>query len=333
MHIVLLCGGAGKRLWPLSGDVRSKVFLPLLSDGQGGKCSMLQHVWRQLQEAGLADVTCASVVGEQEAMLYSQLARKIPVIVEPERRDTFPSVALAAAHLHAVRGVRGEEVICVLPADAYTDASFFARIKQLESIVQHTGADLALIGVQPTYPSDQHGYLVPKSTEQEAGQSGHVTIQSFVEKPDKTLAAKLMTQGAVWNCGVFAFRLGRMLDWLEERNLPLDDQALARQFSKLPKTSFDVEVAEKTSSIVALVHDGSWQDLGTWSALTEQLDRPVVGQGSMSNDSHNTHVINELDIPVNVVGLSNVVVVIGRDGILIADKAASGRIKDMLDRQ
>lgn len=334
MHIVLLCGGAGKRLWPLSGEVRSKVFLPLLPDGRGGKLSMLQHVWRQLQRAGLADRTCASVVGEeQKALLYSQLDREIPAIVEPERRDTFPSVALAAVYLHDVRGVGADEVVCVLPADAYADATFFASITQLEKVLLTSGADLALIGVKPSHPSDQHGYVVPEKSDTDTEKSKCTNIQSFVEKPDKTLAAKLITQGALWNCGVFVFRLERMLQWLKDRSLPREYRTMIQQFRKMPKTSFDVEIAEKTTSIVAHVHDGSWQDLGTWQALAEQLDGPMLGQGSISEDSRHTHVINELDIPVRVIGLSNVVVVVGRAGILITDKSASGRIKDILDQQ
>lgn len=105
---------------------------------------------------------------------------------------------------------------------------------------------------------------------------------------------------------------------------------LSQRFTELPNTSFDYELAENSQSMVALVYDGIWKDLGTWQSLTGELDRSVIGQGSISEDAQNIHLINELDIPAYVIGLSNVIVAIGKEGILVADKRASGKIKEMI---
>lgn len=324
MHIVLLCGGAGKRLWPLSTDERSKPFLPLLPDGCGGRCSMIQRIWGQMERAGLAGRAYAAIVRQQRALLDSQLEGALPAIVEPERRDTFPSIALSAVWLHSVREAGREEVACVLPADTYADDAYFQRIQQLESALDESGAALALIGVKPAYPSEEHGYLITGKS----GEDGKiVTVERFVEKPDKRLAEQLIERHALWNSGVFAFRLGMMLDWLEERGFPLDYEALVQRFAELPKTSFDYEVAEKTASRIALIHEGQWKDLGTWPSLAEELGCAVIGQGSISEEAKNSHVINEGNIPAVVLGLSNVIVVIGKNGILVADKEASRKIK------
>jgi len=333
MRIILLCGGAGKRLWPLSGDARSKLFLQLLPDGQGGRCSMLQRIWRQLRKTGMAEFACLAVVRDQETLLRRQLGDGLPVIVEPERRDTFPSVALSAAYLHSVLGAGREEVVCILPADTYTEDAFFRHVRHLEKTLTDTGAELALIGVKPSFPSGEYGYLVPAAGSGNTGSGNKpelVAIQSFVEKPDETRAKLLIGQHALWNCGVFAFRLGLMLEWLEKRDLPRDYAELSRRFSELPNTSFDYELAERSKSMVALVYEGMWKDLGTWQSLTGEMDRAVIGQGVVSEDARNVHVINELDIPVYVIGLSDVIVAISDEGILVADKRMSGKIKEMI---
>lgn len=333
MHIILLCGGAGKRLWPLSGVNRSKLFLRLLPDGQGGRCSMLQRIWRQLQRTGLADFACLAVVRDQETLLRRQLGDGLPVIVEPERRDTFPSVALSAAYLHSVRGAGKEDVVCVMPADTYTEDAFFRHVRHLEKALTDTGAELALIGVKPSFPSGEYGYLVPAAGSGNTGSADEpklAAVQSFVEKPDETKAKQLIGQHALWNCGVFAFRLGLMLEWLDKHHLPRDYAELSQRFSELPNISFDYEVAERSESMVALVYDGMWKDLGNWQSLTGEMDRAVIGQGVVSEDARNVHVINELDIPVYVIGLSDVIVAITGEGMLVADKRMSGKIKEMI---
>ncbi|RYM05006.1 cupin domain-containing protein [Sporolactobacillus sp. THM7-7] len=326
MRLVLLSGGSGKRLWPLSNDARSKQFLRVLENDQKQLSSMVQRVFGQLREVGLAASTVIATGKGQVEMLEDQLGKDVPLIVEPERRDTFPAIALAASYLYSLTDVRLDDVVAVLPVDPYVDTGFFKRIQDLEKLVKESGADLALMGVKPTYPSEKYGYIVPEKGEKK----DYITVDHFTEKPEEKLARKLIGDSALWNCGVFAFRLDYIISRLEALGLPLNYEELSHQFGKLPKISFDYAVVEKAKNIVALPYDGFWKDLGTWNTLTEEMATRQIGKGIISSDSKNTHLINELDLPVTVLGVSNAVVAVSPDGILVADKEESPRVKEVM---
>lgn len=327
MKLVLLSGGSGKRLWPLSNDARSKQFLKLLKNKEDQLESMVQRVWAQLKEVGLDRSTIIATGKSQIDMIQNQLGNEVPIIVEPERRDTFPAIALAASYLFSVQKAGLDETVAILPVDPFVEVQFFEKIKQLETVINETMADLVLIGVKPTYPSEKYGYIIPV---QENTNNKYFKVDSFKEKPSENLASTLIAQNALWNCGVFAFKLGNILALLRNKGLPTDYYSLLKIFNLLPKISFDYEVVEKASQIVALPYDGYWKDLGTWNTLTEQIDLPIIGRGIVSEDCENTHVINELDIPITVLGLSNVVVAASPDGIVVTDKEASPKIKDVV---
>lgn len=326
MKLVLLSGGSGKRLWPLSNDARSKQFLKVLDNGNGEQESMVQRVWRQITASGLGKSAVIATGGGQLDMIQSQLGNDVPVVVEPERRDTFPAIALAASYLHSVQAVDPGEAVVVMPVDPYVEVNFFEVVKQLEGVLQVSGAELALIGVKPTYPSEKYGYIVPDKP----SETGFIKVSHFAEKPSERQARELIAMNALWNCGVFAFRLGHILALLQDKGFPVEHKELLRNYGKLPKISFDYEVVEKAGNIVAVQYDGSWKDLGTWNTLTEEIANQVIGNGIVSGDCSNTHVINELDIPVTVLGLSNIVVAASPDGLLVTDKAASPRVKELV---
>ncbi|MCI1859239.1 MAG: cupin domain-containing protein [Sporolactobacillus sp.] len=325
MHLVLLSGGSGKRLWPLSNDARSKQFLRVLEDGGNHLSSMVQRVFGQLKTIGLGGSTVIATGRAQVEMLQNQLGGGVPLIVEPERRDTFPAIALAATYLYSMMNAGLDEVVAVLPVDPYVETSFFRRILDLAPLVEKTNADLALMGVKPTFPSEKYGYIVPKNS-----QEGYIKVDHFTEKPQQELAKRLIAQSALWNCGVFAFRLRYVVKKVEALGLPLNYEELRKQFSKLPKISFDYAVVEKAKNIVALPYDGDWKDLGTWNTLTEEMATNQIGKGIISEDSQNTHLINELDLPVTVLGISNAVVAVSPDGILVSDKEQSPRVKEVM---
>lgn len=327
MRLILLSGGSGKRLWPLSNDARSKQFLKLLQNKQGESQSMVQRVWSQLESTGLRKASYIATSKSQVDMIQNQLGSDIKMIVEPERRDTFPSIALASTYLYSVESVGLDEVVVVLPVDPYVEERFFERVKGLEEALQETDAELVLMGVVPTYPSEKYGYIVP-----EEGQvnQGYLKVSHFREKPKEEQAQELIQQQALWNCGVFAFKLGFILQTIRELGFTADYESLSENYSKLPKISFDYQVVEKTKDIRAIRYDGDWKDLGTWNTLTEEMSGTLLGNGLMSEDSLNSHLINELDIPVTVLGLSDVVVAASLDGILVADKKSSPRVKEMV---
>lgn len=327
MKIILLSGGSGKRLWPLSNDSRSKQFLKVLRNKDNELQSMVQRVWGQLTELGLDKNTIIATSKSQVDMIYSQIDTNVPVIIEPERRDTFPAIALAATYLYSKEDVNVDEVVSVLPVDPYVEDRFFSRLLNLEMLLQETKADLGLIGVVPTYPSEKYGYIVPK----ENHCSGEcIEVGHFKEKPMAKEAKELLKQNALWNCGVFAFKLGKIIDLLNEKGLPTQYDELIKQYDQLPKISFDYEVVEKTKNIVAVSYDGGWKDLGTWNTLTEEMGVNIIGKGNMSTDSKKVHIVNELDLPVSVLGISNVIVAVSPDGILISDKEASPKVKELV---
>ncbi|MFF2481800.1 sugar phosphate nucleotidyltransferase [Paenibacillus sp. NPDC058071] len=327
MKLVLLSGGSGTRLWPLSNDARSKQFLKVLEDEEGRLVSMAQRVWGQLRENGLAESTCIATARTQVEMMQNQLGDRVPLIVEPERRDTFAAIALASVYLYSRKGVALDETIVILPVDPYVESRFFDTVKRLDDALCHTDAELALIGVRPTYASSKYGYMVPApgSDQEEYG-----SVLQFIEKPAEERAVSLIARGALWNSGVFAFKLGFMIDHLLRRGYPIQYDALASQYDTLPKISFDYEVAEHMSRIAFIPYDGCWKDIGTWNTLTEEMGDNRLGKGQISEDCVNTHLVNETDLPVSIIGVSNVIVAVSPDGILVSDKKASPRIKDYI---
>ncbi|MGG4036978.1 sugar phosphate nucleotidyltransferase [Heyndrickxia ginsengihumi] len=329
MKLILLSGGSGKRLWPLSNEARSKQFLRILKNNNNVLESMVQRVWNQLKEANLHMSTSIATSKSQVEMIKSQINDEVDIIIEPSRRDTFPAIALAATYLHSVKNVCLNEIVAILPVDPYVEPSFFNKIKDLESAIQTTKSDLALMGVKPTYPSEKYGYILPKKNSKRQIE-GLCEVESFIEKPDEELANSLIRNGALWNCGVFAFRLSYIIKLLEKMNYPTQYQNMIKIYDELPKKSFDYEIVEKTQNIIVIPYEGYWKDLGTWNTLTEEMGTNQIGEGIISDDCMNSHLINNLDIPVTMLGISNAVVVASPDGILVSDKEKSPKLKDLV---
>jgi mannose-1-phosphate guanylyltransferase len=326
MRLILLSGGSGKRLWPLSNDARSKQFLKLLNDGTNNQESMVQRVWRQLESVGLDRVSIVATSGNQVDMLQNQLGADVKLVIEPERRDTYPAIALASTYLYSEDNVGLDEIIVVMPVDPYVEVDFFHCVRELESIIANEDADLVLLGVKPTYPSAKYGYIVPYRGQNDLRIQ---KVSHFQEKPLEEQAAELITQQALWNCGVFAFKLGYMISYLNELHLSANYLDLRADYRSLTKTSFDYEIVEKSRKILAVKYEKGWKDLGTWNVLTEEISDSISGKGMKDEDSHNTHIINELDIPIVVMGIPNAVIAASPDGILLSDKDSSTRLKEM----
>lgn len=164
MNIILLSGGSGKRLWPLSNDIRSKQFIKIFKTADGYE-SMVQRVYRQIKEVDAdASVTIATSK-TQVSSIHNQLGNSVGVCVEPCRRDTFPAIALATAYLHDIKGVGLDEAVVVCPVDPYVNNDYFAALKTLSELAGHGNANLSLMGIEPTYPSEKYGYIIPQSAD------------------------------------------------------------------------------------------------------------------------------------------------------------------------
>lgn len=317
MNIILLSGGSGKRLWPLSNDVRSKQFLKIFTKDDGTRESMAQRMYRMIKEID-SDATVTIATSENQIpQIRAQLGEEVGISVEPTRRDTFPAIALAAAYLKK-NGVSDDEPVVVCPVDPYVNTDYFECLKELSD--EAGKANLTLMGIEPTYPSTKYGYIIPTS-------KNHVSpVSEFKEKPDEVTAEKYISSGALWNGGVFAFKLSYLLGIAVDLFGTDDYQALYDGYDKLQKISFDYAVVEKEKSINVIRFKGEWKDLGTWNTLSEAMIDPVSGNAT-ADDCENTHVVNELGIPLIALGIKNAVIAATPDGILVSDKESSPKLK------
>lgn len=328
MKLILLSGGSGKRLWPISNDARSKQFLKVLwNDSQKSYESMVQRVWRQLEEVGLDKNTVVTTSKSQAEMIEIQLNNVIKII-EPSRRDTFPAIALSVAYLKDYMNISDEETIVVSPVDPYVDPAYFENIKKLSKVLSDSNTDLALMGVVPTEPSEKFGYIVPEISSLE--KKGIKKVEKFKEKPSKEEAQKLIDLGALWNCGVFAFKYKTLKNFLESKGYEYKYDDILKSYEKFPKISFDYEFVEYIKSISVLPFEGEWEDLGTWGSLTQKLHSNRIGNVISNQNSNNTHIINELDIPIVSLGIDDAIIAASPDGILISKKTESENIKDAI---
>ncbi|SDX31458.1 sugar phosphate nucleotidyltransferase [Paenibacillus sp. CF384] len=330
MRIILLSGGSGKRLWPLSNDYRSKQFMRVMAaqdPSEDVQTSMIQRVWAKLEEHGLAAYSVIAASKDQQEIIQAQIGHEVPLVLEPSRKDTFPAICLASSFLRSELKVNADEVVVVMPVDVDADDSFFSSIKQLAVQFNDTVGNLGLMGLKPTHPSEKFGYILAGAVHE---QSKLLQIDRFVEKPSIEEASALINQGALWNCGVFAFRLQYMLDLLQEGSWPVDYERLLLHYASLPSISFDYQVVEREHSILVYPYDGRWNDLGTWDEWTETMPHRLNGKGILSDDSVNTYIINELQIPVVVMGITDAIVAASPDGILVIDREASPRLKDLV---
>lgn len=319
MNIILLSGGSGKRLWPLSNDIRSKQFIKIFRRGDGYE-SMVQRVYRQIMTVAPDSSVTVATSRSQVSALHNQLGTDIGVSVEPCRRDTFPAIALAAAYLHDIKGMSENEAVIVCPVDPYVEDEYFRCLQKIFDAARRDEANLILMGIAPTYPSDKYGYIIPTA-------SGF----SFTEKPTAKRAAELVAQGALWNGGVFACKLKYILD-KSKKFLGFDTHAeMVANYETLKKISFDYAVVEHESSLAVVRYSGTWKDLGTWNTLAEAMEEHAVGNVILSDNCENVHVINELDIPILATGLRDAIISASPEGIIVSDKRQSSYIKPLVE--
>lgn len=325
MNIVLLSGGSGKRLWPLSNDIRSKQFIKIFKNDSGEYESMVQRMYRQIRKIDSdAKVTIATSKSQVSA-INNQLGENVGISVEPCRRDTFPAIALATAYLVDVMGVSAEESVVVCPVDPYVNDDYFEMLKNLSDQADKGEANLVLMGMEPTYPSEKYGYIIPTSKDALSD------VATFKEKPDVETAKGYLAQGALWNGGVFAYKLKYVLDKAHELIDFTDYQDLFAKYDTLTKISFDYAVVEKEDKIQVMRFAGEWKDLGTWNTLTEAMEENTIGNAILNDKCENVHVINELDMPILCMGLKDTVVSASPEGILVSDKEQSSYIKPYVD--
>ena len=326
MNIVLLSGGSGKRLWPLSNDIRSKQFIKIFKTNDGQYESMVQRVYRQIKKIDSDAKVTIATSKTQVSAIHNQLGDEVGISVEPCRRDTFPAIALATAYLHDVLGVPEDEAVVVCPVDPYVEDDYFAALKALGEQADKGEANLVLMGIEPTYPSEKYGYIIPVSKDEVSA------VSTFKEKPDTKTAESYIALGALWNGGVFAYKLKYVLDRAHELIDFTDYSDLFAKYDTLTKISFDYAVVEKEDKIQVMRFRGQWKDLGTWNTLTEAMQDNAIGDAMMNEQCSGVNIINELNVPILAMGLHDVVISASPEGILVSDKEQSSYIKPYVDK-
>lgn len=325
MNVILLSGGSGKRLWPLSNDVRSKQFIKIFKTSDGKRESMVQRVHRQIMAVDPVATITIATSKSQVSMIHNQLGSEADICIEPCRRDTFPAILLATAYLIDIKGLSPDEPVVVCPIDPFVEEDYFSSLLFLSKQMSKSDANLILMGIKPTYPSEKYGYIIPDSKRSIA------RVLSFKEKPDIITAKACIGQGALWNGGVFVYKLRYVMDKAMQIIGYSDFKTLYNNYANLPKTSFDYAVVEKEPNIEVLRFDGRWKDIGTWNTLSEAMNEEIIGDGHMDSKSSNVHILNELDIPILAMGLRDIIISASPDGILVSDKYESSFIKPYVD--
>jgi mannose-1-phosphate guanylyltransferase len=287
---------------------------------------MVQRVYRQIKKVDPEATVTIATSKTQVSAIHNQLGEEVGISVEPCRRDTFPAIALATAYLVDVQGIDPEESVVVCPVDPYVEDDYFEALKELGRQADKGEANLVLMGIEPTYPSEKYGYIIPEGADKVSG------VATFKEKPTQEVAQEYIKQGALWNGGVFAYKLKYVLNKAHELIDFTDYQDLFVKYDTLTKISFDYAVVEKEDKIQVMRFAGQWKDLGTWNTLTEAMEENSVGDAIMNDTCENVHIINELGVPVLAMGLNDVVISASPEGILVSDKEQSSYIKPYVDK-
>lgn len=325
MNIILLSGGSGKRLWPLSNEVRSKQFIKIFKTQRNEYESMIQRVYHQIKKVDEKGTITIATSKAQVSAIQNQLGEKVEICAEPCRKDTFPAIVLAVAYLYERKKITSEEIVIVCPVDPYVESDYFETLKELENLAKEGDTNLVLMGIEPTYSSEKYGYIIPKEKERVS------RVIEFKEKPTKAKAEDYLSRGALWNGGVFAFRVEYLLKKAKEKIGFVTYSDLYMNYSKLETISFDYAITEQEKQIQVIRFSGQWKDLGTWNTLTEAMEESLVGNARINENCKNVHIINELNLPILGMGLQDVIISASPDGILVSNKEESSFIKTYVD--
>ncbi len=330
MNIILLSGGSGKRLWPLSTEERSKQFIPLFNDGDS-RISMVQRMYRSIKRVDKDAHVLIATGANQVDILKEQLGNDIHVSIEPARKDTFAAICLSVLYLHDVMGVKSEESVIVCPVDPYVDDDYFEALKKLDELVKEDKANLTLIGINPTSPATKYGYILP------VDKSDVSAVKRFQEKPKtEDIASSYIAEGALWNAGVFGFKVGYMLEKASGM-LGFDDyKSMYDGYSDIPvpenkKFSIDYMVVEKEPSIRVMRFNGTWEDLGSYATIGDILKDDVTGSGII-HESKGSKIINESNAKVVINGVDDIIVAVTKEGIYVTKKDVADKVKDILSK-
>ena len=344
---VILSGGSGTRLWPLSRDARPKQFLPLVGDR-----SLFQQAVLRTRGVTIAVLEPLVVCNEAHRFIVAEQLRELgshpsAVVLEPAGRNTAPAVAVAALIAQRTAAAGGTDpLLLVLPADHLVrDVAAFAAAVDAAAAAA-TAGHLVTFGIVPDRPETGYGYL-----KRGADRGRWSLLERFVEKPDLATAERYVASGQyLWNSGMFVLGAGAYLRELERHapamlaacreavktaSVDADFTRLGAAFAAGPADSIDYAVMEKTDHAAVVPLDAGWNDVGSWSALYDVLDKDSAGNVAVGDaiveQCRDTYVLSS-SRTVAAVGLTNVVVVETPDAVLVIARDAAQSVKKVVDR-
>ena len=341
---VIMCGGAGTRLWPVSRESMPKQFVQLIGDR-----STFQQTIARVSDPDLFDRPIIITNGDFRFIVAEQLRElgiEADIVLEPMRRDSGPAVAVAAA-LAARRD--GNATVLMLAADHIVrkTAEFHAACRSAAAAAAK--GLIVTFGIRPTSPATSYGYIRPGA---KLNGAATLAVEAFVEKPDAETAARYLAENYLWNSGNFTFRASVMLEEIERFEPAMADAAraavagvtrdldftrlAAEPFARAPKKSIDYAVMERTKLAAVIPADIGWSDIGSWDAVWEELPRDEAGNATSGPtvvlDSRNSLVRAEDNVLTAVVGLDDVIVVATGDAVLVAARDKANNVKALVEQ-
>ena len=340
---VIMCGGAGTRLWPVSRESMPKQFVRLV--GQG---STFQQVLARISDSELFARPIVITNAEFRFVVAEQLREcgvEADIVLEPMRRDSGPAVAVSAV-LAAERD--REALVLVLAADHVVRKPDEFRAACRRAAAAAAEGRIVTFGIEPTHPATNYGYIRPGK--QLNGTSVRA-VAAFVEKPDAATAANYVADHYLWNSGNFLFHAATMLSEIERFEPAMAEAAkaavagltrdldflrlAAEPFARAPKKSIDYAVMERTKLAAVVPTDLGWSDVGSWSAVWDILDHDAAGNATdgpvVMLDSRNSLVRSEESVLTTVVGLDDVIVVSTADAVLVTSRAKAEQVKALVE--
>jgi mannose-1-phosphate guanylyltransferase / mannose-6-phosphate isomerase len=341
---VIMCGGAGTRLWPASRESMPKQFIPMFAE-----LSTFQNTILRVTRADLFEKPIVITSSDFRFVVADQLRQidaSAEIVLEPMRRDSGPAVAVATV-LGASRSP--DSVLLVLAADHFVDDAEAFRAACVQGLGAAADGMIVTFGVVPTIAATDYGYLKPGAALN--GSAVH-KLELFAEKPQQDRAEQFVKDGYLWNSGNFLFRsdtmrteLGRFQPAIlaaaegavKDATRDLDFLRLAEPaFSAAPKISIDFAVMEKTDRSAVLPVTFGWSDLGSWDAVWAQAPRDANGNALSGScevmDTNNALVQSDPSMLTSVIGLSDIVVVASPDAVLVAPRKVTGELKTLVEK-
>jgi mannose-1-phosphate guanylyltransferase/mannose-6-phosphate isomerase len=341
---VIMCGGTGTRLWPVSRESMPKQFVPIV-----GSTSTFQQVLARVNDAELFARPIVITNADFRFVVAEQLRERgieADIVLEPVRRDSGPAVAVSAV-LAAERN--RDALVLVLAADHVVRKPEEFREACQRAATAAADGRIVTFGIEPTHPATNYGYIRPG--EKLNGRSV-LAVEAFVEKPDAVTATNYVADRYLWNSGNFLFHAATMLGEIERFEPAMAEAAkaavhgltrdldflrlAAEPFARAPKKSIDYAVMERTKLAAVVPTDLGWSDIGSWSTVWHVLEHDSAGNATdgpvVMLDSRNNLVRSEESILTTVVGLDDMIVVSTTDAVLVSARAKAEEVKTLVEQ-